>query len=204
MRPLLLAPALVAALFLPSISAHADEMRTFAFSGTYGSFGDYAGGTVTGTLAVDVNTGFVMAYDFSVPIVQPGNTWLEKDQLYSTQTASLWPASPTLSEAWRDPSNLMGKYEFLSLNLAPTNDGLVNYSGGPICSATFLCVVGPNQQIESSGVGDTTGAYTQLQSGTFTQTGDVTGIAPTPEPSSLALLGTGVLGMFGVIRRKLA
>jgi hypothetical protein len=49
----------------------------------------------------------------------------------------------------------------------------------------------------------TPGVYTGVDGGDPSDTVTVT-ITPTPEPSSLALFGTGMLGLVGMIRRKLS
>ena len=38
----------------------------------------------------------------------------------------------------------------------------------------------------------------------FIESGTITPVAATPEPSSIALLGTGVIGVAGVLRKRLA
>ena len=60
----------------------------------------------------------------------------------------------------------------------------------------------PEEDIESlSGVGDSTG--TAFSYGRNTSTGTWTDVSAVPEPSSLAMLGTGLLGVGGILKRRL-
>jgi hypothetical protein len=75
------------------------------------------------------------------------------------------------------------------------------------CTGNFVCGLSPenvsdlaSNTFSSSAVTLDFSALAAGQVYTFT---DVTSAAPTPEPSTLALLGTGVLGAAGVIRRRL-
>lgn len=73
---------------------------------------------------------------------------------------------------------------FSNTNMALQNYGLVTVSGIASGSSTVLSFSGFN-------VPDSTGLD------------DVSVVATVPEPSSLMLLGSGALGLIGVIRRKL-
>jgi hypothetical protein len=67
-------------------------------------------------------------------------------------------------------------------------------SGGPIsCGTPFWDLAGPITDYTFTSEG-----YIDSQPGTWSST-----TSPVPEPSSLLLLGTGLAGVFGAIRRKL-
>lgn len=69
---------------------------------------------------------------------------------------------------------------------------LVGFSGGLLCSTENPCGDGTSAYLTASGIGDL-----DLQSGTVVP-------AATPEPSSFLLLGTGLLGIAGMMRKRFA
>ena len=67
----------------------------------------------------------------------------------------------------------------------------------PICSLTYACAIFPDTRVFSTFI-DGQGQSSDIVSGSFSPT------ATTPEPSSIALLGTGMLGIAGVMRKRFA
>ncbi len=65
----------------------------------------------------------------------------------------------------------------------------------PICSLSYACAIFPDIPVFSTFINEQ-GQQVDIISGSFSST------APTPEPSSIALMATGVLGLAGVIRRR--
>jgi hypothetical protein len=87
-----------------------------------------------------------------------------------------------------------------SFEINPTSGDCVGFSGGSSC-ININFSGGSILGVEASDAADTTGTF-DYSLGTLTIT-DLTPSAATPEPSSIALLGTGVLGLAGVVRRRL-
>ena len=151
--------------------------------------------SVTGTVTIDTTSGYPVGSNFQMST--PGGT--------IDFSGIGWSNSG-------DPSQLhiFGGDAFnylLTLNL-PTpplvfsNDvlsgGFVGYSGGLLCTDSNDVCPGPLPISYLSIVTqDNDDTLYDLQTGSLVET------SPTPEPSSLALLGTGLIGTYGAIRRKL-
>ncbi len=171
---------------LPCTSALADS---FSFSGpTFSASGNFTY-TTTGTaeqfLGTSVNgTAFVNGTGFNITGIAPLQTFLGNDNLYFTgNTAALLTSGR--------PFDFDGFAFLLSNGNAIT---LFSQFGNDVeilgVYATGLEITTENSLISVS-----------------TATIPVNPIGPigvTPEPGSLALLGTGALGAFGILRRKLA
>jgi hypothetical protein len=91
-----------------------------------------------------------------------------------------------------------GMYLSLAPLATPTTFSLVINSGAP--TAADLS----NFSVANSGVYKFDILYAEVNGAPAVLSGNLGSLSPTPEPSSLMLLGTGLAGLAGVIRRKVA
>jgi len=175
--------ALAVALVTASLAAHADTISDFSASGTFND-----GATLSGTIDMDVTLGSVLSADLTVSA--PANTTF-------TSIQGLTAPEP-------DPSgfeSLIMVYfgsteDFLVLNMDTST--LAGYTGGALYTGS-LSGYRPSEILGGAnylGVGE---EFSFLSEGELTEENPT---ATTPEPSSIALLGAGLLCVPAVVRRR--
>ena len=131
------------------------------------------GGTATGTVTIDITNGSFTNIDATY---KAGST----ADLFIGVLAQGLSNNVYVAESQATSGDL------LVFNLPQTS--MVGYAGGNVCSLEHLCNGGfSSALVEANG--------TDI----FFETGSLT---TTPEPSTLALFGTGILGLAGMARRK--
>lgn len=158
-------------------TAHADTITTFNLNANLDD-----GGTVTGTVTLNTTTGVFTASNLT--------------GIFEGYTAYFSGTSTRTDSGSNFVANI-----FQSTNYANTNFQLVlpvstlrNYTPGGLCTAG-----GANCSTYDSSIRHDQADYTDVVSGSLTNSVPV---AVTPEPSSLLLLGSGVMALGAILRRR--
>lgn len=158
---------------------------TFDFHGTWDD-----STTVSGTFTVDTAAGSVLSADF----LYLGNTFSTILTQYPFDCCSDPNSLPVAYAFFVGTSNQNLPAIRIGISGTTAKDSLVGYTGGGVCTEIMTCGPDSDGTTYASGYHDVNGGGMGLVSGSA---------APVPEASSLIMFASGVLGVAGVLRRKI-
>ncbi len=178
--------ACTAALLAAAVTAHATPIR---YSFTYTGTGTYTAGetaTGSGAMTVDPSTGSITAFSFSDTLVAGSTS--------STFTYDLGDLASSTVATGSSVSDFSFQTAFEPG--ANSSFGSVDFSGAYSGVGSGSTAAGNAMNLADFTSGAT--SFTEISAGGGTPA------SVTPEPSSIALLGTGLLGVVGAARRRYA
>lgn len=190
----------IAATAFSSLAAQADTFSTFTLSGVTVSGNPSL--SVTGTVTIDSPSGGGATFsDLNVVVSGSGST-LNFSGIGNQGQFNANTHDPTKEVVYLDTYLFVGQQlaELQLSILGYTFQTLPAYGGGPLCTLDNSCTAAGDFRFTGSLVIPDGSTIEDFQSGSLVMEAPT---SATPEPGTFALLGTGLVGVWGAARRRM-